>query len=89
MLLQNGDRIVFTGDSTTDAGRARPVGEGLHQGVGDGYVRQSAIYFITDYMSLETDWDAYLSMLDILGQQDYHQQKAKKIICSQDGRTTS
>ena len=33
MLLQNGDRIVFTGDSTTDAGRARPVGEGLHQGV--------------------------------------------------------
>lgn len=39
----------------------------------DGYVRQSAIYFITDYMSLETDWDAYLSMLDILGQQDYHQ----------------
>ena len=40
MLLQSGDRIVFTGDSTTDAGRARPVGEGLHQGVGDGYVRQ-------------------------------------------------
>lgn len=40
MLFQNGDRIVFTGDSTTDAGRGRPVGEGLHAGVGSGYVRQ-------------------------------------------------
>ena len=27
MLLADGDRIVFTGDSTTDAGRGRPVGE--------------------------------------------------------------
>lgn len=33
------DRILFTGDSVTDAGRARPVGEGLHTGVGNGYVR--------------------------------------------------
>ena len=40
MLIQNGDRIVFTGDSVTDAGRGRPVGEGLHNGVGEGYVRQ-------------------------------------------------
>jgi len=40
MLLQDGDRIVFTGDSVTDAGRAYPVGEGIGAGVGDGYVRQ-------------------------------------------------
>jgi len=40
MLLQDGDRIVFTGDSVTDAGRVRPVGQGLFAGVGDGYVRQ-------------------------------------------------
>ena len=39
MLFTSGDRIVFTGDSVTDAGRGRPVGEGLWQGVGDGYVR--------------------------------------------------
>ncbi len=39
MLFQNGDKIVFTGDSVTDANRKRPVGEGLWQGVGDGYVR--------------------------------------------------
>ncbi len=39
MLFQNGDRVVFTGDSVTDFGRARPVGEGLGEGVGTGYVR--------------------------------------------------
>ena len=39
----------------------------------EDYVRQSAIYFITDCMSLENDWNAYLSMLDILGQQNYEQ----------------
>ena len=37
MILQNGDKIVFTGDSVTDAGRARPIGEAY--GLGDGYVR--------------------------------------------------
>ena len=37
MILQNGDRIVFAGDSVTDAGRARPIGEG--GGLGDGFVR--------------------------------------------------
>ena len=39
MLFSNNDRIVFTGDSTTDAGRKRPYGEGLWEGVGNGYVR--------------------------------------------------
>ncbi|MBE6613917.1 MAG: GDSL family lipase [Ruminococcaceae bacterium] len=40
MLFENGDRIVFTGDSVTDAERKRPIGEGLWEGVGNGYVRQ-------------------------------------------------
>lgn len=40
MLFENGDRIVFTGDSITDADRKRPIGEGLWEGVGTGYVRQ-------------------------------------------------
>ncbi|MBR3105696.1 MAG: hypothetical protein IKH30_00775 [Clostridia bacterium] len=35
------------------------------------YVRQSTIYFITDYMNLDSDWNAYLSMLDVLGMRDY------------------
>ncbi len=39
MLFKDGDRVLFTGDSITDAGRKRPVGEGLWEGVGTGYVR--------------------------------------------------
>ena len=39
MLFENMDRIVFTGDSVTDMERARPVGEGLFDHVGRGYVR--------------------------------------------------
>ncbi len=40
MLLNSGDRIVFTGDSITDCERLRPIGEGFFQGVGNGFVRQ-------------------------------------------------
>ncbi len=39
MLFKDGDKILFTGDSITDAGRKRPIGEGLWDGVGTGYVR--------------------------------------------------
>lgn len=42
MLLEKGSTILFTGDSVTDAGRARPVGEngmpGLSDALGSGYV---------------------------------------------------
>ena len=40
MIFKNGDRIVFAGDSVTDCGRKRPYGEGLWEGLGNGYVRQ-------------------------------------------------
>ena len=40
MLFGDRERIVFAGDSVTDCGRKRPVGEGLWEGVGNGYVRQ-------------------------------------------------
>lgn len=40
MLLENGDRIVFAGDSVTDMGSANPVGEGLFESLGNGYVRE-------------------------------------------------
>lgn len=39
LLLENGDRIVFAGDSVTDMGRARPIGEGLGDSLGHGYPR--------------------------------------------------
>ena len=40
MLIESGSKIVFIGDSITDAGRARPVGEGLFNALGNGFVAQ-------------------------------------------------
>ncbi len=40
MLFKNGDRIVFAGDSVTDMGSVNPVGEGLFDNLGNGYVRE-------------------------------------------------
>lgn len=37
MIFENGDRIVFAGDSVTDMGSQQPVGE--HPQLGNGYVR--------------------------------------------------
>ncbi len=39
MLFENMDRIVFAGDSVTDMGSKNPVGEGLFDVLGHGYVR--------------------------------------------------
>ena len=39
MIIEHLDRIVFTGDSVTDMQRSRPVGEGLFDNLGHGYVR--------------------------------------------------
>lgn len=39
MIFDNYDRIVFAGDSITDFGRAKPLGEGLRDNLGRGYVR--------------------------------------------------
>jgi lysophospholipase L1-like esterase len=38
MRLQKGSKLVMIGDSITDAGRTRPVGEGLFDPLGRGYV---------------------------------------------------
>jgi len=38
MLLAPERKIVFIGDSITDCGRTRPVGEGLFNALGNGYV---------------------------------------------------
>ena len=40
MIFENGDRIVFSGDSVTDMGSTNPVGEGHREDpLGRGYVR--------------------------------------------------
>lgn len=39
MIFEDGDRIVFAGDSVTDMDSAQPVGEGLFDNVGRSYVR--------------------------------------------------
>ena len=39
MIFEHLDRIVFTGDSVTDMGSVRPIGEGLGDNAGHGYVR--------------------------------------------------
>lgn len=39
MIFKDMDRIVFSGDSVTDMGSKNPVGEGLFNDVGMGYVR--------------------------------------------------
>ena len=39
MIFENFDRIVFAGDSVTDMGSTNPVGEGLFDNLGKGYVR--------------------------------------------------
>lgn len=39
MIFENYDRIIFAGDSVTDMGSTNPVGEGLFDGLGKGYVR--------------------------------------------------
>lgn len=39
MLIESGSKLVFIGDSITDCGRLKPVGEGLHwNNLGNGYV---------------------------------------------------
>ncbi|QMV44123.1 SGNH/GDSL hydrolase family protein [Cohnella cholangitidis] len=38
MLLQQGQKVLFIGDSITDCDRAKPAGEGLFGALGRGYV---------------------------------------------------
>jgi len=38
MLIQPGSKLVMIGDSITDSSRERPVGEGLFEALGKGYV---------------------------------------------------
>lgn len=48
MLIHNGDKIVFAGDSVTDDNRARPIGEGSIYNLGNGFVRQIDCFLNVD-----------------------------------------
>lgn len=52
MILRQNERIVFAGDSITDDGRARPIGEGLWDGTGKGFVRLIETFLAVDYPEL-------------------------------------
>ncbi len=52
MLFEKGQKIVFAGDSVTDDGRARPVGEGLWNALGNGYVHMLDTHLTVDYPDL-------------------------------------
>ena len=52
MIFKNNDRIVFAGDSVTDAGSVQPVGEGLFEALGHGYVRVIENMLVAGYPEL-------------------------------------
>ena len=52
MIFENYDRIVFAGDSVTDMGSGQPVGEGLFDFLGHGYVRMVENLLISCYPEL-------------------------------------
>ncbi len=54
MLFENNDRIVFAGDSVTDRGSTNPVGEGLGDALGFGYVRMVENLLSSVYPELMT-----------------------------------
>lgn len=52
MIFQKNQTIVFIGDSVTDDDRARPVGEGLWEALGKGYVKLIDTFLQVDYPEL-------------------------------------
>lgn len=49
MIFNDMDRIVFAGDSVTDMGSIQPVGEGMFDNLGHGYVRMIENLFCSAY----------------------------------------
>ncbi len=52
MIFAKNDRIVFAGDSVTDMSSAQPVGEGLWDATGKGYVRVVESLLAVNYPEL-------------------------------------
>jgi lysophospholipase L1-like esterase len=53
LIFAKGDKIVMIGDSITDCGRARPIGEGLFEAIGKGYVALVDAFISTVYPQLK------------------------------------
>ncbi|MCL2352745.1 MAG: SGNH/GDSL hydrolase family protein [Firmicutes bacterium] len=49
MKIQNGEKLLFIGDSVTDCGRAAPAGEGFFPALGNGYVSYVAARLFSAY----------------------------------------
>ncbi|MBW5448165.1 GDSL family lipase [Cohnella sp. CFH 77786] len=52
MKLQNGEKLLFIGDSITDCERQRPDGEGLFGALGKGYVSLADAFLQASYPEL-------------------------------------
>lgn len=52
MLIEAKSKLIMIGDSVTDCGRAQPVGEGLFDAIGNGYVRMVDALLLTGYPDL-------------------------------------
>lgn len=52
MKLKSREKIVFAGDSVTDDGRTRPVGEGFSGALGNGFVRMTDTFLTVDHPEL-------------------------------------
>lgn len=63
MLLQKNAKLVFMGDSITDMGRAQPVGEGLFDPFGRGFVAQAEALLNARY----PDYNLYLINVGVSG----------------------
>jgi len=49
MKIEKGSKLVMIGDSVTDVGRTRPIGEGLFDALGKGYVSNIDALLTTAY----------------------------------------
>ena len=74
MIFENYDRIVFAGDSVTDMGSQNPVGEGLFDNVGHGYVRvlenMLAVYYPDTYLRITNSGISGNTSRDLLARYD-------------------
>lgn len=55
MQITKGQKLVMIGDSITDCGRKRPVGEGIHGGLGTGYVSLVDAFLTSTYPELRVN----------------------------------
>jgi lysophospholipase L1-like esterase len=53
MRIKKNSKLLFIGDSITDCGRARPIGEGKDEGYGSGYVNLVRGILAADYPELQ------------------------------------